>query len=220
MDHLRDALLVKSPFVHHVRQGQRGILRDVLSPRCECCKVNLPRLQALSDASAGRLVGDDDDLLARPKCRSHELAHLVQEVAVIVMELDGVPTACDSRERGQGWHEQAPREGVVDRPDQIQGGARFQHVAVRAGVDCRGDEFVFPVHRQEDDSGFRVISPQQFERLKTIELGHCDVQHDQVGPEAPGQVQRLTTVARKGHDVKGGSKKPTDRFQKRAVVVG
>ena len=91
---------------------------------------------------------------------------------------------------------------------------------MRAGVDCRGDEFVFPVHRQEDDSGFRVISPQQLERLKTIELGHCDVQHDHVGPEAPGQVQRLTTVARKGHDVKGGSEKATDRFQKRDVVVG
>jgi len=76
------------------------------------------------------------------------------------------------------------------------------------------------VHRQEDDSGFWPISPQQLERLKTIELGHCDVQHDYVGPESPGQVQRLTTVARKAHDVKGGSEKATDRFQKRDVVVG
>ena len=91
---------------------------------------------------------------------------------------------------------------------------------MRAGVDCRGDEFVFPVHRQEDDSGFRAISPELLERLKAIELGHCDVQHDHVGPEAPGQVQRLTTVARKGHDVKGGSEKAADRFQKRDVIVG
>jgi hypothetical protein len=76
------------------------------------------------------------------------------------------------------------------------------------------------VHRQEDHSGFWAISPQLLERLKAIELGHCDVQHDHVGPEAPGQVQRLTTVARKGHDVKSGSKKAADRFPKRDVIVG
>ena len=47
-----------------------------------------------------------------------------------------------------------------------------------------------------------------------------DVQHDHVGPEAPGQVQRLTAVGRNGHDVKSGSKKAADRFQKVDVIVG
>jgi hypothetical protein len=158
--------------------------------------------------------------LARPKCRPNKLADLVEEVAVIAMELNGVPAACDSRERGQRWHEQPPREGVIDRADQIQVDARLQHVAVRAAVDCRGDEFVIPVHRQEDDPGFQSISPELLERLKAVELGHRDVQHDHIGPEAHGQVQRLATVARKGHDVKSGSKKAADRFQKRDVIVG
>ena len=135
------------------------------------------------------------------------------------MEVDCVPAACDSREGGQGWHEQPPRKGVDDRADQIQGDARFQHVAVRAAVDCRGDEFVVLMHRQEHDSGFRAISPELLERLKAVEIGHGDVQHDDVGPEAPGQVQRLTAVARSGHDVKSGGEKVADRFQKRDVIV-
>jgi hypothetical protein len=136
------------------------------------------------------------------------------------MELGCVLAACDSPERGQGWREQPPGEGVLDRADQIQTGARLQHVAVRTGVECRGDEFVFPVHGQEDDSGFRAISPQLLEGLKATELGHRDVQHDHVGPEAPGKVQRLPTVTRNRHDVKGVSKKAADRFQKCDVIVG
>ena len=114
----------------------------------------------------------------------------------------------------------APRKSVVDRADQIRVDARFQHVAVRAGVDCRGDEFVILVHRQKDDPGFQAISPELLECLKAVEIGHGDVQHDHVGPEAPGQVQRLTAVGRNGHDVKSGSKKAADRFQKRDVIVG
>ena len=180
----------------------------------------MPRLQALSDASAGRFAGDEDDLLARPKGRSNKLAYLVQEVAVVGMELECMAAACDSRERGQGWHEQAPREGVVDGANQIQLDARFQHVAVRASVDCRDDEFVIPVHRQEHDSGFQSLSPELLERLKAVEIGHGDVQYDHVGPEAPSQVQRLTAVACNGHDVKRGSEKAADRFQKRDVIVG
>ena len=120
------------------------------------------------------------------------------------------------------------RDGTNSRPARAcsialiksKSDARFQHVAVRAAVDGRGDEFVVPVHRQEDDSGFGAISPELLERLKAIELGHRDVQHDHVGPEAPGEVQRLTAVAGKGHDVKVGSKKAADRFQKREVIVG
>jgi len=42
------------------------------------------------------------------------------------------------------------------------------------------------------------------ERLNAIEPGHCDVQHDHVGPGAPGKVQRLTAVAGKGDDVDSG----------------
>ena len=150
----------------------------------------------------------------------NQLAHLVQEVALVGMELDCVPAACDSRERSHGWHEQPPREGVVDRADQIQVDARFQHVAVRAAIDCRGDEFVIRVHRQEDDPGFRAISPELLERLEAVEIGHGDVQHDHVGPEAPCQVQRLTAVGRSRHDVKSGSKMAADRFQKVDVIVG
>jgi hypothetical protein len=76
------------------------------------------------------------------------------------------------------------------------------------------------VHRQEDDSGFRAIATELLERLKAVELGHCDVQHGHVGPEAPGQVERLAAVAGKGYDVKSGSKKAGDGFQERAVIVG
>ena len=108
----------------------------------------------------------------------------------------------------------------MDRADQIQMNARFQHVAVRAAIDCRGDEFVIRVHRQEDNPCFWAISPELLERLKAIELGHGDVQHDHVGPEAPGQVQRLTAVGRNSHDVKSGSKMAADRFQKVDVIVG
>jgi hypothetical protein len=136
------------------------------------------------------------------------------------MELDRVPVAGDCRERGQGWQEQPPREGVVDRADQIQVHARFQHVAVRAGLDRRGDEIVIPVHRQENDSGFRAVSPELLERLKAIELGHGDIQHDHVGPEAPCQVQRLTAVGRSSHDVKSGAQIAADRFQQADVIVG
>ena len=193
---------------------------DVQSPRRQQCQVHLPRLQALRDANAGRFAGEEDHRFARPKCRPDQLADVVQEVAVVGVELDSVPVACDSRKRGQGWHEQPTREGVVDRADQIRVDARFQHVAVRAGLDGRGDEIVVPVHRQEDDSGFRAVPPELFERLKAIELGHRDVQHGHVGPEAPGQVERLTAIARKGHDVKRLSKKAADTFQKGDVIVG
>ena len=135
------------------------------------------------------------------------------------MELDCVPAPCDSRERGQGWHKQPPREGVVDRGDQISVGARLQYVAVRAFVDCLGDHFFILVHRQEDDSGFRVISPELLEGLKAAKIGHGDIQHGDGGPEAPSQTQRLTTVARNRHNVKSGSKQVPDRFQKREMIV-
>jgi hypothetical protein len=55
--------------------------------------------------------------------------------------------------------------------------------------------------------------------LKTVEIGHGDVHHGHVGPEASSQVQRLTAVARNSHDVKSGSKKAADGFQKRDVIV-
>ena len=64
------------------------------------------------------------------------------------------------------------------------------------------------------------MSPQLLERLKAIEHGHTDVHYGDVGPDAPGQVQRLTTIARKGHDVKGDTEKTADRFQQCWVVVG
>jgi hypothetical protein len=76
------------------------------------------------------------------------------------------------------------------------------------------------VHGQENHSGFGAISPQLLEGLKATELWHRDVQDDHVGPQAPGEVQRLTAVTGKSHDVKGGSKKAADRFQKREVIVG
>ena len=140
-------------------------------------------------------------------------------MGVVGMELDGMPAACHRRERGQGWHEQPTGEGVVDCADQILVDARFQHVAVGAVVDCRDDEFVIPVHRQENNLAGRAILPELLERLKTVETGHGDVEHDHVGPKAPGQVKRLMAVARNGHDVKIG-KKPVDRFEKRPVIVG
>ena len=89
---------------------------------------NLPRLQALSDADArfASLVTMTTCSPDRSVAR-HQLAYVVQVVAVVGMKLDCVPAACDSRERGQGWHEQPPREGVVDRADQIRVDARFQH---------------------------------------------------------------------------------------------
>jgi hypothetical protein len=91
---------------------------------------------------------------------------------------------------------------------------------VRAAIDCRGDEFVIRVHRQEDNPCFWAISPELLERLKAVAIGHGDVQHDHVGPEAPCQVQRLMTVGRSGHDVKGGSKKAAERFPHVGVIVG
>ena len=76
------------------------------------------------------------------------------------------------------------------------------------------------MHRQEDNPGFRAISPELLEHLKAVEMGHADVQHDHVGPEAPCQVQRLTAVGRSGHDVKSGGKKAADRFPNVNVIVG
>lgn len=192
----------------------------VLSLLCKGREVQLPRLQALSDATAGRFIGDDDNRLARPKSRANKLADVVQELAVIRMKLHCMATACDSRERCEGWHEQPAREDVVDRGDQIQVGARFQNVAMRASIDSCGDELIIPVHRQKDDSGVQASSPDLRERLKAVEIGHSDVQHQHVGPEAPCQVERLTATAREGHDVKSRSKKAVDRVQKRAVIVG
>jgi hypothetical protein len=60
------------------------------------------------------------------------------------------------------------------------------------------------VHRREDDAALRAILTELRQCLNAIEPGHCDVQHDHVGPEAPGKVQRLTAVAGEGDDVDRG----------------
>jgi hypothetical protein len=65
-----------------------------------------------------------------------------------------------------------------------------------------------------------VISLELLQRLKAVAMGHGDVEHDHVGPEAPCQLQRLTAVGRSGHDVKSGRKVVADRFQKVKVIVG
>jgi hypothetical protein len=80
----------------------------VLSPLCQHRKVDLPRRQALSDANTGFFAGDDDDLLARPKCRTDKLADLVQEVAVVGMNW----TAC----RLPATVESEVRDGTNSRP--------------------------------------------------------------------------------------------------------
>ena len=101
------------PFVHQVRLATAESCA-IYCPRSANTARSICRACRRDDASAGRLVGDDDDPLARPKCRSHKLADLVQAVAVIGMELTA-PAACDSRERGQGWHEQPPCEAWSSR---------------------------------------------------------------------------------------------------------
>jgi hypothetical protein len=75
------------------------------------------------------------------------------------------------------------------------------------------------VHRQEDDSDVRAVTVESLERLKAVEHGHGDVQDDHVGPEAQGQVERLTAVARTADDVKSGSKKAADEVQECDVIV-
>ena len=56
--------------------------------------------------------------------------------------------------------------------------------------------------------------------MKAIELGHRDVQHDHVGQELPGKVERLTAVARKcATTSKAPSRKRLTSSQKRDVIV-
>src|SRR5215203_1984636 len=109
VDHLTEALLVRPPLVHHCSQGKCRVVLDVLPSLCQHGDVHMPRLQALSDTDAGHLVGDDDDLLARPKYLADKLADVVQELGVVTMEVNRVPAARDSRERRQTWHVQPPR---------------------------------------------------------------------------------------------------------------
>ena len=108
---------------------------------------------------------------------------------------------------------------MVDRAAQIQVDARLQHIAVRAAVDCRGDEFVVAVHRQEDDSRFGAVAPEPLECPKAVELRHCDIQDGNVRAEAHRLVERLMAVAGKGDDVERRRKKNADFFQKPVVIV-
>ena len=199
-------------------KGQCGILREELPTLRQHRKIHLPRLQASSNACSVASLASITTCSPDRKS-DDEPARLIQVIVVVSMELNCMPIACDGRERCQGWHEQPPRESVVDGADQIQMEAGFQHVAVRARIDCRDDEVVFCVHRQEDNSGSGAIPPELIEGLKAVQPGHGHVQHDHIGADARGQFERLVAVACNRCDVKRGSQNTADRFQERNVIV-
>jgi hypothetical protein len=79
---------------------------------------------------------------------------------------------------------------------------------------------VFAVHRQKHNLRARFQALQFTKRLKAVELGHRDIQDDQLRIEALRRIQRLPSISRRGDHIKIGREFPAHCIQELRVVIG
>jgi hypothetical protein len=156
---------------------------DVLSLCGHCRKIHPAFFQPMSDAHSGLLGRRNHDQLTGTKRRTDELAHFIQEKAIVGMELSHMAGSWDCRERSQGRYEKSSGKRVVYGTCQIQGHPRFQDVSLRARSDRMSNKFVALMKSQKHNFGPRADVTKFSEYLKAVKFGHRDVQDNDIGIE-------------------------------------
>jgi hypothetical protein len=139
---------------------------------------------------------------------------------VVDIELQDMSEMAPKRERR--WCRQEKTSGMymVERGCEIRSGANFQHIAVRTTSERFHDVLVFTVHRQKHNLGARFQALQFTKRLKAVELGHRDIQDNQVGLEALRRTQRLPSISRGGDHIEIVREFSAHGIQELRVVIG
>ena len=76
--------------------------------------------------------------------------------------------------------------------DDFDVGGLLEHVAARAGRECRTDVAWVVLHREDEDLRLRPLSQERRDHLEAVAVRHHDVNEDHVGFQAPGFEDRLT----------------------------
>jgi hypothetical protein len=156
---------------------------NVLSLCCHCRKIHPAFFQPMSDAHSGLLGRRNHNQLTGTKRGTDELAHFIQEEAIVGMELSHVAGSRDCRERSQRRCEESSGKRVVYGACQIQGHPRFQDVSLRAGSNRMSNKFVVLMKSQKHNFGTRADATKFSECLKAVKFRHRDVQDNDMGIE-------------------------------------
>jgi len=119
------------------------------------------------------------------------------------MKVRDVPAACGAlRERSERGHEHASRERVMNGADEVPGDPRFQHIAPCARSERGCHVGVRSVGGEEHDRRARTHSAEVVQGLEAIQVGHRDVQHNDIRIQVRRDVDGLSATRHGAHNVK------------------
>ena len=134
----------------------------------------------------------------------------------------GIDRRAALRQRGlrRPWPRRArdAAQDDVDPRHQLARAERLRHVVVAADLEAEDAVDLLVARRQEQDRHVGGLADLAAD-VEPVELGHADVEHDQIGPVGGKAGERLLAVARLGHGHAGLLQRDADDLADVAVVV-
>jgi hypothetical protein len=108
-----------------------------------------------------------------------------------------------------------------NRPKKFLRLAVFQKIPSGSETDHLQDVFLVFMHGEDEHLDFRKLCHQQLARGQTVQMGHVDVQEDQVRMKLPREFHRLQTISSLAHDfnIWAEFEQSADSFAKQRVII-